>query len=293
MSHIIRDPAELCGLGRVRNPAVMRLLRAAGAEEDVWEGRASAYDRFSALAAALPKCAGHPLRDRLQARLAEVTGLTVPLCPHTARAYWNAWVDVHWYGYPTARAAQDEGACPFCRPCAPKVLATADVAVLPDPTAAGADDLPAWERRLRKAVPANAAYVMLTLPPDYAFVRPDPYHVTLALRGEGSDSQALLLAQAARVLGERLRGTPARLLLRGGTADGVVSLLAYLAAAERLPAAVWLPDHPADAAAVSGLYAEVGTGYVLPPAATERERQAMEAAYAAAAPLGGATIWTP
>ena len=285
-----RNPADLLGLGR--DLALARLLRACGAEEACIGGGASDCDQFLALAAALPLCGGHSLRDRVNAALSAATGLSVPLCPHTARLYWDTWIEIHWYGGATSLSATSLSALPSaCTECvcpSPRVLQREELTALPDPTAIGGESPEAWSRALEAALleaEAGQRTVVFTLPDGYHFLRPDPYHAGLvvgkAFRGEvlTDGERDLLFAQALRVWG---LCTPSRpILLRGGDPSAVTALLAYLEASKALPSLVWIPDDPADAGAVSGLYSRVGTGYW--------QGEENEKAYAAVAPIGRAT----
>ncbi len=290
-----RHPADLFDL---HDPPLLRLLRACGTPEAILCD-ASDYDRFLALAQAMSLCEGHPLRELLQGILQDATGLSAPLCPHTAPAYWEAWLEKHWYGREVTAAVPD--ICPHCRPACPTVLPLAAVTVLPDPMTVAQSlpqtaDLAAFASTLTASTAADG-YAALHLSTDYAFFRPDPHHAALALQAavSGRASVAdrhLLTTQAIRILGEQMSQRGGTLLLCGGAPDEVVSLLAYLAAARRLPETVYLPDAPADVAPVSGLYPAVRTGYRLaetdsPAVAAERR-----ATYAAIAPIGRAVILT-
>jgi hypothetical protein len=53
---------------------------------------------------------------------------------------------------------------------------------------------------------------------------------------------------------------------------------------------VWLPDDPAQAETVSGLYSEVGTGYTVAKGSSPEVTESRKAAYAKAAPIGRATL---
>ena len=293
MSHAPRNPADLLGIGS--DPALCRLLRACGVEEACITGGASDYDKFLALAAALPLCQGHPLRDEVNAALTRATCLTAPLCPHTARAHWDTWVEMNHYG----RQATDTilpAVCPLCASAVPRLIRGEDCARLPDPVAIQAPDLTAWSTALVTALPADGAPALLTLPVDYAFTRPNPYHANLAVgktaRGEALTAQErdLLITQALRVWGLAWAGKEISLLLQGGTPEGVNALLTYLSASKALCPMVWIPEDPAQAEAVSGLYSEVGTGYTVEKGASFDVTESMKAAYAKAAPIGRATM---
>lgn len=282
-----RNPAHLLSLDG--EPAA-RLLRACGTDESVVRN-GSDYDRFAALAAVIPLCAGHALATALQADLQAATGLDLPLCSHTAPAFWRRWTDLYWYGQEKSEPAPTP--CTECTPAAPVRLIDADVTRLPDPAAVAAvcprADLAAFTDRIEAALP-TVGYAALRLPSDYVFVRPDPYHAARAMQNiaEGEAFyRDLLTSQALRTWGEIASARDVTLLLMGGPPDAILALLAYLSDCNRLPRAVWLPDEPAHAARVSGLYASVGTGYIL---SSDNEREVQDA-YAAVAPIGRATVF--
>ncbi len=276
-----RNPSDLLSLDR--DPAVIRLLRACGTDDSLLAS-GSDGDRFLALAAALPLCTGYPLVGVLTERLQAATGLAVPLCPHTAPAFWQAFADRYWFEREVPPVTCPP-LCPHCTPPAPIEWCFSDITVVPDPLAFSACDLPAWTARI--AAFADTDRLLLHLPSDYAFVRPDPYHAAEAVRavsidGGTPEARSLLLSQAMRVLGETALSNGATLILRGGAPSAVVPLFAYLQGCGRLPDTVWIPEIPANAAALMGMYAQVRTGFVAVEGAAE--------AYAAAAPLGRAVV---
>lgn len=289
--HTPRNPADLLGLGR--DPALCRLLRACGADEACITGGASDYDKFLALAAAMPLCEGHPLREAVNRGLWDATGLTVPLCPHTAHSHWEAWVEIYLYGGEVMSSAIPP--CPYCTPQVPAVLHEKDLITLPHPVAVKAPDLSTWSAMLEAALPTGEAPVLLALSEDYAFIRPNPYHVNLAVGKAETGAELthqerdLLMTQALRVWGQLGWG---HILLCGGRPEEVNSLLVYLNASKTLPALTWIPDNPADAGAVSGLYACVGTGFRCKGESGESEESGEGAAkdYASVAPVGRAVI---
>jgi hypothetical protein len=290
-----RTPADLLQLGH--DPALCRLLRACGTDEACVTGRASDYDQFLALAAALPLCEGHPLQEEINAKLAASTGLSAPLCPHTARSLWDAWVETHWYGNDVKDTTYPMP-CPLCTPSAPILLREADLTRLPRPAAVKAPDLAAWSAVLEASIPADGTLALLVLPVGYVFTRPNPYHAGVAVgkvhRGEGLTPAEgdLLLTQALRVWGLALtrRGDAPRLILRGGDPAAVTALCAYLAVSKALPAMTWIPDDPTHAEALCGLYDSVETGHALPEGVSVGEAANIRAAYAAVAPIGRAVI---
>ena len=278
-----RNLAHLLGIGT--DPALSRLLRACGVDEACVTGRASDYDHFLALAAALPLCEGHPLRDAVHVKLTAATGLSAPLCPHTAKAYWDTWVERYWYGgdVPTPSLP---ALCPFCAPCKPSVRRREEMVALPDPLLVLGKNLGEWSLALEALLPDDGRAALVTLPEAYEFLRPNPYHANLAVekihRGEEmtEGEKNLLWAQALRVWGQAALHRGSTLLWRGGDPRGVLSLLGYLDASRALPPTVWIPRRPADAGAVSGLYPTLRTGMSLPVGEDARRE------YAAAAPLG-------
>ncbi len=297
MSTFALTPAEHLGLGRTER--YDRLLRAAGAPEPAITGGASDYDRFLALAAALPLCAGHPLAAEVQAHLECACGLGRPLCPHTANLWWAAWVERYGYGVPMTLLPLPavEGPCPHCPPTSPRHCTDVELYPLPAGAVLGRFDsslltLEQWTACLVNILtPAGDRVPTLMLPVDYMFVRPNPYHVGQDLQAAVSGdlpvtSRNRLLTQALRIWGEALHARAATLYLRGGSPDAVLALLHYLYGTNRLPPLVWFPDDPADAGAISGLWPTVGTGLVLP---VEDPAFAL-AAYASVAPIGRATI---
>jgi hypothetical protein len=296
MPHAPRNPADLLGIGS--DPALCRLLRACGVEEARITGGASDYDKFLALAAALTLCEGHPLRDEVNAALTRATGLTAPLCPHTARAHWDTWVEMNHYGRQAIDTALP-AVCPLCVSAAPHVIHGEDCTDLPNPLAIQAPDLTAWSTALEVALPTDGSPALFTLPEGYTFTRPNPYHAGLAV-GKTASGEALtakerdlLIAQALRVWGLAWVGKDTSFLLQGGTPEAVTALLAYLDASKALPRIVWLPDDPAQAEAVSGLYPEVGTGYTVAKGEPLEVTESRKAAYAKAAPIGRATLLIP
>jgi hypothetical protein len=186
------------------------------------------------------------------------------------------------------------------------VIRGEDCARLPDPIAIQAPDLTAWSTALEAALPTDGSPALFALPEGYTFTRPNPYHAGLAV-GKTASGEALtakerdlLIAQALRVWGLALiRADQAQtphaptLLLCGGDPTAVTALAAYLAASKALPRMVWLPDDPAQAGTVSGLYPEVGTGYTVAKGEPLEVTESRKAAYAKAAPIGRATLLIP
>ena len=280
----LRNLAHLLGIGT--DPALSRLLRACGVDEACVTGGASDYDKFLALATALPLCEGHPLRDGIHAKLTSAMGLSAPLCPHTAKAYWDAWVERYWYGGDTLPLPPLPASCPSCASCKPVVWLKDALTALPDPLLVRGENLIEWSFALEAFLPDEGGVAAVTLPETYGFVRPNPYHAGLAVsKSCGGEELAdtdrnLLFTQALRVWGLALVSRDVTLLIRGGTSQTVLSLLAYLDASHALPRIVWIPAVPTDAGAVSGLYASVRTGMTLADSSPHRRD------YAASAPIG-------
>lgn len=291
MSHY-RNPAHLLGLGR--NTALTRLLRACGTDEAFVTGGASDFDKFSALAEAIPLCAGHEQVARINRTLQEATGLSAPLCPHTAPAIWQAWTELHWYGRePAPRACPLT--CPLCAPCEPRRITAAEWNALCDPLSLTAENLGQWTKLLETALESAVGLPCISLPSDYTFVRPDPYHAGEALRrmarGESLDPREthLLLTQALRTWGLYAVRHDRTLCVGGGSAESMTALLAYLDTSRALTSLVWLASNPTDAGQISGLYTRVTTGLDLRNHPNPDE---LTARYAAVAPLGRAVMVT-
>ena len=282
-----QNPAELLALDK--EPAI-RLLRACGVEEKRIQS-GSDYDRFVAFATCMPLCAGHTLATSMERDLQNATGLTAPLCSHTAPAFWRRWLELHWCEQ--EETVSEPPLCAACAPCEPQYLTDAEVARMPAPeqvaTTCRPVSLVTFADRLQDALP-TVGYAAIRLPADYAFVRPDPYHATQALQGAAEDrpfDHAMLLTQALRVCGGIAAARGITLILVGGVPETILPLLAYLAGCGNLPHTVWMPDDPVHAAHVSGLYTTVDTGYVVSPNTREDVRDA----YAAVAPIGRAVVY--
>ena len=283
-----QNPAELLALDK---EPVTRLLRACGVEEKLIRS-GSDYDRFVAFATCMPLCAGHALATAMERDLQNATGLTAPFCSHTAPAFWRRWLELHWCEQ--EETVSDPAHCTACEPCEPLHLTDADVVRMPAPeqvaTTCRPVSLVTFANRLQDALP-TVGYAAIRLPADYAFVRPDPYHATEALKGAAEGrafDKDMLVTQALRVCGGIAAARGITLILVGGVPETVLPLLAYLAGCGNLPHTVWMPDDPEHAAHVSGLYTTVDTGYVLSPRDTEAD---LRASYAAVAPIGRAVVY--
>ncbi len=295
-----QNPAAWLGLGR--DADIEYFLRAAGMDEACITGGASDYDRFLALSEAMAVAPGHAVANRIQKALTAHLGVSAPLSPHTARAYWDAWVDVHWYRTDIAaatRARLSQETCPDCPPVQPTFLFEADVcvmqALMERIMAGGAcSDLADLTRLLQDTVPPTGGRMLITLPSDYAFVRPDPYHAAAVLHalasGEtvSSAEKNLLWTQILRIWGETLVERGGELFLPGGAARHVAALLDYLHGACRLPPMVWFPAEFADAETVSGRYAGVRIGLVCDPTVLSEDVNERMTALATCFPLGRA-----
>ena len=285
-----RNPADLLGLGT--DPALIRLLRACGADEAYITGNTSDYDTFTALATAMPLCEGHLLRGEVNTKLTKATGVALPLCPHTVKTHWDGFVEGYLYGE-TVSSTPFATVCPLCSFVAPEIYRESELIALPNPTSVPAPDLASWSTAMEKRLP-DGAPALFRLPDDYAFVRPDPYHAGLAVgkvfRGEAlTKTEAdLLVTQALRVWGIALshRKDTSVLLLRGGDPSSVRSLLAYLEASHALPPMTWIPREPLQAGEVSGLYSCVHTGYAVSDTATDEDVEETKRIYATVAPIG-------
>jgi hypothetical protein len=175
----------------------------------------------------------------------------------------------------------------------PRILAAEEIVRLPDPASVPCGDPQEWSHVLETAL--TGEYALFSLPETYRFIRPNPYHAGIAIAkaavGESltENEENLLMTQAMRVWGlwmaqGKWDGT---LLLRGGRTADVTALLTYLDRSKGLSRIVWIPDSPAEAGEVSGLYPDVGTGVDLSACRTEEE-QMLLGTYAEVAPIGRA-----
>lgn len=295
----IQNPAEVLGLTTLNYDAPLaRILRACGIDEVCITGGASDCDKFFALAQALTMCDGHALRPSICQTLADATGLPLPLCPHTARAHWMNWIRRQ-ANENTAPTSTVPASCPVCRESRMTKLPSDRLFNLSDPVAmiASSDTYETWSNAWKNAIQGAPIHQVLavSISDAYTYLRPDPYHVALAVKAvaarkttdtndKPADAAALIWTQALRLAGEVACADGRTLLLHGGTSTAVASLLAYLYTEERLPDLVWIPTDPTAVAAVSGLYSTVRTGMRDACAADPTTL----AAYAAIAPLGRA-----
>ncbi len=302
---------------------VLRVLRAAGVPEACLAGEWSDYDTLAAVCAALPLLRGHPVGERLTARLRNVTDCDLPVCAENAPAFWQSYAAKCGYGAPVLLPDS------YAPRHTPPPLPAPEILQEPD----GADRLGEWvwrvltgeiapphdgrlladctetlERWLKIRLDGQETddrpdtWVWLDLPHDLPFVRPDPYHAELALRGLAQGDalsdhdRGLLMAQLARTVGQgmaRRSASPTTLVLTGGNADAVLALCRYLDSCGGLPATVWLADEPADAEILCGQFAAVRTGIRLTSADTAEDARDKLTAYAAAAPVGRMALNAP
>ncbi len=316
--HMPCDPADLLGIlsdATPRTPGLCSLLTACGVDTALISGGASKYEKFLALAASMPLCMGHPIADQLESTLHDAIGTQAPLCPHTARDYWEAWINIHWYGreldladYPALLLRT----CPHCALPTPTRLSAADMVPLPDVVElarvsekhdhlSAFDRLTVWSECICRSLPSDGVRPLLVvLPSDYVYRRPDPYHVRLVLEAATGEDELpvldcqLLLTQALRLVGEHLCACGGVMVLQGGSAWQVRDLLLYLSASDRLPDTVWCTDASvkeiSSLAYVSGLFPCLQTGIVQTLADSSESLCKKMAAYSAIAPIGRAVI---
>ena len=177
----------------------------------------------------------------------------------------------------------------------PRRITAAELTPVCDPLSLQTDGLGGWTKSLEASLESSAGLPFLSLPSDYTFVRPDPYHAGEVLRritrGEALDPRDvhLILTQAMRTWGLAAVRQDRTLYVGGGSSESLSALLAYLDASHALPSLVWLASDPTDAGGISGLYARVGTGLDL---RRQLHPDELTARYAAVAPLGRAVMVT-
>ena len=292
MSNIIHNPAELLGMGG--DPALNRFCRACGMAESHITGDAPDFEKFEALASVLRDAVGHPLREKINQTLADALGHPVSLCRHNASSLWKEWVE-RCLGEGDVRP-YDYMACHACRRPRLSVLLTEELWPLGDPLPVCPNELPGWTDALCARLPEDEHPLAWTLPVDYDFVRPDVYHVGLALAKSPAErtlqDRNLLLTQAGRILSRNnTRGTP--FFLFGGTVGAVSEFIGYMRGTGYQGAITYFPTDPISPSALApfiGRYPYTTLGLVLrktdPP---DRIREKL-ATYAAISPIGRTSI---
>lgn len=98
------------------------------------------------------------------------------------------------------------------------------------------DDLSVWTRKIQNYLDSGADRIVLTVPDDYSFVRPDPYHVSLSLKKKMREpdslspcEQDMIFTQVARVTAQYAKDTDKKtVFLTHGTGGREVALAEYL-----------------------------------------------------------------
>lgn len=235
----------------------------------------SAYERFRALCEASGELCFHPILDGIALLLRQGFSIEEPLSPKTCDSIWIRTADLLLERGETgeallARLADGETYPPIyksavarealflqLRPFAPDLSAL---------TETQADTRKLWEEEIEKAFLActerdrdGEKQIGLTVPSDFPFVRPDPYHVEQILRSDARKGKdhSLLLAQLIRqiCLLSREKGTTLVLHLHG-KADAFLALLDTLARGVALPRLLLTAKDPQTLAACIDAVAE-------------------------------------
>ena len=210
----------------------------------------SAYERFRALAELSDELYLHPILDELSFLLCEGLGITETLTPTSCDRIWRKSAELLLEEADTAekcltlpsrrpRSWQKDEA-PFSGDLSRQILPSSPE--LSSLAKARVCSRSAWEKEIADALEAlrkqEREHFLFTVPKDYTFVRPDPYHVDLALaeRDRKGDLLDLLLSQCLRqlfLLSATHGITP--VLYVQGRADAILDGLSFLGRSIALP----------------------------------------------------------
>ena len=210
----------------------------------------SAYERFRALAELSDELYLHPILDELSFVLCEGLGITETLTPTSCDRIWRRSAELLLEEADTAEKCRtlpsrrprswQKDETPFSGDLSRQILPS-----LPELSSLAktqACTRSAWEKEIADALEAlqkqGKEHFLFTVPKDYTFVRPDPYHVDLALaeRDRKGDLRDLLLSQCLRqlfLLSATHGITP--VLYVQGRADAILDGLSFLGRSIPLP----------------------------------------------------------
>lgn len=307
-----------------RHPDIHRLMEQCGADSRYTAPDAADYERFRAWCFCAPALIGHPFPlfqqmllhhlfdcnltlteencDTIWALTAEQLTQT-PLRPRDMLAAWQVkrlFLAEEPQGDLTSYRGLTEASACDIRPllCPDGLLGAnrpgfaAAIRALGNTIGHAITDLAALESALHTVLDrfaeAGCICARHTLPRQFTFRRPDPYHAEQALlaalrtdgRGVSAEQQACFTAQIYRILGQeyRRRGWGMQLVLTGEHSTESIDLLNYLSAEGALPRTLILTDKPPAGLNFPAAYAP---GYCSP----EDTRRGITG-FAAAYPMG-------
>lgn len=229
---------ELCGI-----------LRLCGTEEKMIDASASDYDKFRAIAAAMPLLNGHPMQKKITDLLSDRFGIAVPLTLDNFETVWRISADALLMGESsdTGSLLQTEAAVSNTNPLTLRrtvTLSSAFSTLFLTRTAAKSFDT--WMREIEGVLydAAQKCYkrIFFGLPAAYTDRKPSVYHVDMTLR-KGIKEKAdydLLYAQMVRCLSQFSQKYTRVLVLRIDCAPSeVISLLTRVEKEVGLPPLIW------------------------------------------------------
>ena len=228
---------------------VTGLLRLCGAEEREIGASAADYEKFAALAKAMPLLAGHPMQARVEKLLVDCFAITQPLTPDTVEEIWRATAE-QLLVEPIKRSDFDVASITAEDLTTPTALqqkikqSDAFSALLFARTRT--KSLDGWMREiesvLHDVVRSGCKMLFFGLPEAFADCKPSIYHVDMTLhRGvQGKGDLDLLYAQLMRILTQYCQKHSLTLLLRVEcNPDEVSSLLSRVEREVGLPHIIW------------------------------------------------------
>lgn len=226
-----------------------RLLRLCGCHKSEIGAAASDYERFQTLCRMFPLMKGHPMYDYIPSLLGEYFPTAPMPSPNTCDLLWNEISDelLKRQCSPLDFLPKESVSC---------LLPTLDIPLLPPNLtpmldAALLSEMPAaswqdWRSRVEQTVKHfvvhGARTVRFMLKRDFAFVRPDIYHVERALmsRRRSAEEVCLLQSQLFRDLCEICKHNEAGILLEADCAErDAVALLKYTMRSVGMPRLDW------------------------------------------------------
>lgn len=273
-----------------RQADILRLMVLSGADSRTIAPDAADYERFRGWCACVPALVGHPFPLFQQMLLLRLFGCNLPLTEENCDAIWALTAErlaqtplrprdvlASWQvkrlflseepqgDLTPFRQLAEDSSCDI-RPlfCTDGLLRAnhpgfaAAVQALGSTAGHAVTDLTSLESALRTALArfteAGCVCAHHTLPRQFTFLRPDPYHAeqafAAALRTDGrcisTEQQACFTAQMLRFLGReyRRRGWGMQLVLTGEHAAECTALVNYLTAEDALPRTLILTENP-------------------------------------------------
>lgn len=242
---------------------VLEVLRLCGVESTAPSAQCSDYERFFVFAECLPLLAGHPLKERTIFLLQSLFGISEELTIQNRDTIWKECADQLLRRDVTAQTVKE------CLSTRGTVMLTAKLPILEnapyrhEPSLRHSDfqfdgqmtwaDWNTWAKhKLDTLEHAGENEILISVPKEYRFQKPDLYHIDLLLKkGEEAPQNALWLTQQARFLCEECKRLGWTLVLRFEcNGNEAVRLFHYLQQSVGLPTLIWSSDDDRTNAAV-------------------------------------------